>query len=424
MARLLGPEGYGIVSVALSVAATTAMMSTLGFGPLAVREVARVLVRGNRPELRGFLRFAGGTVLAASIIAGGAVAAFALSAGIVGPAYREAIALSAAMIPLLAWLLYFRGVCQGFGQVVAAQIPGDLLRPLLLVVCLSVLFLSGARVTSTGFLLIALSIVAFAASVAAWIVHRLAVARTGPVTPEVRARKWSRAAAPFLAVSILGPLGIEINTLLLGWLATPTDAGLFQPVARLTPIMLIGMEAIAIPYAPRVAELWERGETHRLQDVTAKTTAAATALALASCAAILTLAPWILGIFGNEFPSVAPALWWIAAAQIFNAACGPVGMLLMMTGHDWAAARAMAAGVAAAAITGVITIPGHGPHGAAMGLAAGIVVWNCLMVIDVRRRLRLRPTLLSALRLLARRTPAGTSDPAPSRMPSDFGEEA
>lgn len=47
-ARLLGPEGYGIVAVALSVATVAATLSVLGLGPLAVRELARLVAKAGK----------------------------------------------------------------------------------------------------------------------------------------------------------------------------------------------------------------------------------------------------------------------------------------------------------------------------------------------------------------------------------------
>ena len=39
----------------------------------------------------------------------------------------------------------------------------------------------------------------------------------------------------------------------------------------------------------------------------------------------------IRGRFGEAFANNTKALWWVVGAQVFNAACGPVGILLTMT---------------------------------------------------------------------------------------------
>jgi O-antigen/teichoic acid export membrane protein len=400
-ARLLGPEGYGIVAVALSVATIAATIALLGFGNLAVREVARLSASRSWGALRGFLHFAGSTLFVTSLLGGGALAALAFGTSLVSAPYRPAIGLASLCVPLVALITYFRAVCVGFGSVVLAQCSGDLLRYALTVCCLAMFFFLDLQLTTIGYLYVVLLVTGLVTCVMAWIARNIAIARIQPATAEFRRREWWSAAGPFLVLSLFGILATEFTTLLLGWLTNPAETGLFQPIARLTPFMLIGMQAIVIPYSSRVAELWERGETDRLKDITAKATIAATASALVTCVAIIGFGSTILSAFGPDFSIIAPALWWVAAAQVFSAACGPVTELLTMTKYEWAATKAQAAALGVTTIVGLAAIPHYGAHGAAMSLAAGIVVWNCIMLIAVYRKLDLDPSILASVRLFA-----------------------
>jgi O-antigen/teichoic acid export membrane protein len=152
-------------------------------------------------------------------------------------------------------------------------------------------------------------------------------------------------------------------------------------------------------YGPRVSELWAQGDTAQLIRVTRMVTVTTTLFAAATCAAILLLAPWILGIFGKAFTANAAALGWIAAAQMFSVACGPAGLLLTMSGHPSRALAGHLAGLSVNVALGLWLIPQHGAHGAAQAMAGGTVVLNLVMLVGVRRHLGFDPSLAGLLQL-------------------------
>lgn len=397
VARLVGPDGYGTVAVALSVVNIAATLSLLGLGQLAIRTVAQLTARADWDRLRGFRHFSIVAVLAASTLATSLVAATALGTDLIDAPLRSVITLAAPMITLQAMMLLLRGHCQGHGRVVAAQAPGEVLRPALTVLVLAALVVWGSRIGPSTVIVAALLAAGAAAAIGGMALHRIVATAAPPSPRSMDVRAWTAAAAPFLGLTIVAILQGELNTLMLAWLAGPTEAGLFQPVARLAPLMVIGFDAVAMRYAPRVSELWERGEMAGLVRTTRLVTATTTLAALVACGMILVASPWILSAFGQAFTVTAPALWWVAAAQLCNSACGPVGMLLSMTGHQSMALVGHVAGLAANAALGVLLIPGQGTYGAVQAMAGGIVVWNLLILLMVRRRLGFDPSLFGAL---------------------------
>lgn len=402
-ARLLGAEGYGIVSVAIAVATLAATLSVMGLGPLAVRELAKYLTRADWGRLRGFLRFALGAVLVASVLAGSVIAALALGTTLFDPAFRTAIALAGALVPLIALVLLFKGLAQGFGRVAAAQLPGEVLRTGVMVALLASFALAAHALGTLAYIGLAAIAAASAAVAGAIAVGRIVSSSVPAARPRREAQAWSRAAAPFLGIAVAIIVLEEVNTLMLGWLAGPAEAGLFQPVARLAPLMLIGTQAVMISYAPRVAALWTQSELAALAGITRLVTLATALTAVAVCGSIVLVGPRLLAAFGPEFGASLPALWWIAAAQVIGASCGPVAMLLTMTGHQ---NRALAGQLAALMVNfglGWWLIPEHGALGAAQAMAAGIVTWNLTMLIGVRLALGFDPSVAGVLTSVAPR---------------------
>lgn len=390
-ARLLGAEQLGRAMFALSLAQVAGFVATLGLAGLAVRWLPAAAARGDDAEVTDFLNFATATV---------AIAGLVLSAllWLAAPFTRDPadVALAAMAVLPLALLVLFRGLAQGLGRIIAAQVPSDLLRPLLL--CLGLLgWWASKQAAGAGqFILLSAGLAAVAALAGGWATLRGAPrGRAG--SPAGQSSRLAEA-MPFLGLGLLGLLQGEMATLLLGWLAGPQQAGLFQPVARLLPVLILPAQAAAIGYAPRVAALWERGEHDAIAGLTRRFTGLTAGLTALIALAMIAGGPWIMALFGPDFTKAAPLLAIVAAAQLFNALCGPLGSLLAMTGRTGVTLAGMALGLLVNLGAGLWLIPAMGAAGAALALAAGIVAWNLPLAIAVRRHCGIDPTIFALLR--------------------------
>lgn len=396
-ARLLGPEGYGIVAVALSVATILATFATLGFGQLAVREVARYSTQQDWPSLRGFLRFSAIVVMSGSVVVAAVLAVFVLGTELVADQYKLAVGIASLLIFPLAMLAHMRGVLQGFGRVCAAQFPGDLLRPIVLVGCLGFLFLYRKPVTPTDYIIIYLSsaFIAFIFSkiILYYTVNTVAIDKSHKRINEPRV--WLRSAAPFFFIFAIGVIGTEANTLLLGFLAGPAEAGLFQPVARLTPIMIIVNEALAMPLAPRLAALWEQRNLKSIRNLYRIATPFGTLGTVMIVVALVGFSPSIFSAFGRDFLVNTHLLLWIGLAQIVSAGTGAAAQLLAMAGAMRLRMLAQIFTLVVQLGLGALLIGPFGAEGAAMALVGAILVWGFAHWLFVRISLGIDTSLLS-----------------------------
>ena len=395
-ARLLGPDGYGAIAFVLSISMIVATVVLAGTEMLSVREVARYLAERDFVGLRGFLR-AIRIMLVGAVVLGVAAMAIVGANLTFAEEFRAVIIYSIVIFPMLALVLQFQGVLRGLGYTALSQIPFLFLRPLVLVGVLTYCFAFNIGIGPGGYLNTVVVAVVLSLILAGWTALRLTPATDTPpeVFPPARLIGLS---APFLAISVLGLLLAEINTLMLAWWTTPEETGLFQPIARIAPLMMLGTHAASMRYAPRVSELWARGEVDRLDAVTQKYVRTTTAFTVAMIALILLSGKWILGVFGEAFTVNIAALWWVAAAQVVNVCFGPVWSLLTMTGFTTGVAISQGLGLAAHLVLGAILIPEYQGVGAAMAMAGGIIVWNFAMLIQVKRVLPFDPTLVGALK--------------------------
>ena len=396
-ARLLGAEGYGLVAVALSVAQIGATLALFGYGTLAMREIAGWLASGKQHLLGPFTRHAAGSVFVFSLLAASIILAVSTLAADRLAEYRLVLLISALIIPALALIHLLRGITQGFGEVGSAQWPGEILRPLLLIAMVLGIIALQPPLTAPQFLIL-FAIAGFGSALAsALLVRSLLKAHLQPSPESSPTPKWLGKAAPFFALSLLAILQGEVATIMLAMFATPEQAGLYQPIARLSPIIALPTTAVMMRYAPRIAELWTSDELPRLVSINSTFTLTTTGLTIAATIALAGLGPWILLAFGAEFAGLAPLLWIIGAAQIFDAACGPVGPILMMTDKSRLALIGYSAGVLITAALGLALIPLYGASGAAYAVSGGIVTFNIIMLWMVNRYNGFDPSIMGSI---------------------------
>jgi O-antigen/teichoic acid export membrane protein len=203
--------------------------------------------------------------------------------------------------------------------------------------------------------------------------------RSGPIVKfgsPAGGQSYMRQSLPFLGLALFSIVGTETNTLLLGWLVGPREAGLYQPIAKLSPILLLAKDAVEMPLAPRIAQLWDRGARDELQRVLRHSAIASTVATIAITAAILAISPYVFAAFGSEFVEYQPYLYWIAGAQIANAFFGASPLLLMMSNDMRRRLLAQLVTLVVQAGLGVALVPAFGVAGGVFALFAAILTWS------------------------------------------------
>lgn len=390
-ARLLGVHDYGVFASVSAVVSIGATLAVLGMAPLAVRELARLRAIAAWAQAAEFFRASRTIVFGASVLAGAGVCGFALF--MPGLEYRRELALAGLLIPPTSMLLLFQGYGRGLGAIVRGQMPMILVRPAVTVAVFAVLYFTAVHIAAFDAVLVLLLSSLVALAFAAAILRKVWPA--GKVTEPVplQIRKHLRHAGSFFAMSVAMILQANWITLLLVWLSGAEQAGLFQPIALLAPLMVIGLDTITMPIAPRIAHLWELGDVARLRRTLRTAMLVAISITVCVTAGILLLAPIILRAFGKEFVALEPTLLWIAFAQFINAASGHVDSLLAMTSHQRDVVKCQIAQLLVNLVLGVILIPGSGAQGAVIALAGGIVTYNICALIYARLRLGFDPAL-------------------------------
>ena len=396
LARLLGATGYGAYSFALTCVAVLTVPALLGFDGLLVREVAGYRPRGEWALLHGLMRCAGRTALVASVSLALAAAGLAsmLSAHLERPLLMTLwIALLA--LPFLALLRIKQAILTGLRHVVVGQVAETVVQPALFLVLVGLVALMVVDRPAAPVIvgLYGVSIL-IAFIVAAAFVRRIRATHIEAAAPAYDAANWRRSGMRFALIAGLNVLGTSLGVIMLGPMQGGAATGVFGIAAALASLVMLPLMAINTALAPAVSARFAAGKPAELQPVATKAARSTLMLCLPLALVYVVFGERVLWLFGQDFTAGYTALAILSVAQVVNAAMGSAGTVLQMTGHERDVAIALALAIVCNVALNLALIPTWGVNGAAVGAAANVILWNVALVVQLRRRLGIRSTVL------------------------------
>lgn len=393
LARTIGPRGYGVYAFALSTTALLAIPSAAALSTLVVREVAAGVARERHDLVAGVTRWTDRRALVLSLGA----ASLAL---LVGLALRSRLTIESrltftialALVPLASLMAIRTATLRGLHHVVTGQVPQQIAVPAVMLSALGIVFATGHGGRLDSVLAISLYVTAVTAALAlsAGMLGRWRPAAVRDAAPCYDAAAWRAAVVPLLFVSGFAYANRELGLLLVGSIAGPTDAGIYRVAVRGADLVAFALAGVNAAIAPRLARLHAMGDVAALRRLLRVAALASLAWALPVAALLIGFATWILTtIFGAEYAVGAASLSILCLGQVVNAATGPVGLLLNMSGRERVTARGHATALAVGLVAGLLFIPRWGVEGAAAASALSMVTWNLVFAVEAARALGL-----------------------------------
>ena len=203
---------------------------------------------------------------------------------------------------------------------------------------------------------------------------------------------------PLTGLSIVALLNAEVAVLFLGALASEEAVAGLRVAARAAGLVALPLLLVNAVIAPRVAALG-RGRTvdrAALQRLSRQSARVALVVATFGFLLFLLLGQWLLNVLlGPAYVDLSyPSLVIIGAGQLFNVALGSVGVILNMTGHERVTFTGHLAGLVVLLLGCITLVPVLAQVGAAIAIAASLVVWNGLLAFAVVKNLGIRPGFL------------------------------
>lgn len=387
--RLLGAEGAGLYFLALSVATIGAVITKCGLDNSLLRFVAVGASSGDWNKVIGVFRMGMGMAVSTSLAAAGLVLILApwmaewLFAEVALTSTLRIMSLgifSFAMMTLLAECL------KGLKRIRNSMLVSGVLHPgiaLLTIWPLAMLFgapgAAMAYVLGTG-----------SAALVGWAMWRANVADVEALSPVFDRVILLQSSRPLWIMSIVNRGILPWAPLLfLGIWGTAEEVGIFGAATRVAMLVTFFLASVNTVIAPKFSDLYNRGQMKILQSLARRFALLITLAASPLFLLLIFAGDRVMGFFGPDFIRGGAALAILAMGQAVNTMTGPVGYLLMMTGHERDCRNAAVLSMVFMLGCSMLLIPEQGLIGAAIASAAAEILRNLHNLVSVQRRLNI-----------------------------------
>jgi O-antigen/teichoic acid export membrane protein len=399
IARLLGASSYGMYAYVVAWMVVLAYTAMLGFNVSLVRFIPTYATRKAWPLLAGVIRYAERRVLLASLllVAAGVLLVLATESALATEA-RNAFLVGFLIVPLLSLISVRCAIVRAHGGVVSALVPMRVIREGFLFTFACIWLLRDAAVAPTAVVAVTVVGLALAFLFATRTMYRRQPRDLRDARPQYDAQAWRQATFPMFIVTAVEALFDKTGVLMLGFAGTSRDAGIFALVFNMGLLVVLPRTAVDTIFAPAIARLYAEERYAEVQSMIVRASMLSLAGAVGVVVVLIVIAEPVLGWFGSEFAAGWAPLIILLMGQLFAAAGGSQLSVLAMTGNEADAARILVLSALANTLLCAALVSLCGLIGAAIATSAGLFVWNVLMALDIRRKLRLWPGVVGLFR--------------------------
>jgi O-antigen/teichoic acid export membrane protein len=303
------------------------------------------------------------------------------------------------LIPLVA-LSNLRGATlRGLEYVVRGQLPELIFRPgIFLILLISIIWLTNIHLNAHSAMALHVIATAIAFLIGVMMLFKAMPPQCSKVKPITEPKKWLTSAFPMALNEGMRFLQGHISILLLGWLATQADVGLFRVAVQIGLLVEIPVSLINVVIAPYISRFYAEKNFLQLKKMIAYAALAMFLSVLLLFVFFILFGKYFLAIsFGVEFKEAYYTLIIICSGQLINAFFGLSVMLLTMTHHERAVMRAFLVSLISSSFLAWGIVPLYGILGAAIASTVGIFIWNIMLWKYALRVLDINTSILSII---------------------------
>jgi len=395
LARNLGPESYGAYAFIMSVISSLALLSYLGVPTLLTREIAKYEQSHKWGLIRGLLRKSNQLVTCVSILLMMLVAMVGMTFSTTFELDRWRLLLIALpMIPLIAHVNLMTATLRGLRRIVLGAISDMLIRPVVFLVAFLFLLFIG-RVTVESVILLQILAAFVAVTVGFILLRGVTAEKIKLATIEYNNREWMSVLVPFIGLASVSFLNVEFINIFLGISGTNQDVAIFRTAANMALFVALPLTLIESVVSPYITRLYYAGELGKLQKLT-KVVSLAALFASSAPAIILLFYGFeiITLLYGDAYVSAYGTLVVIVIGYMFVNLVGLSMQLLYATEYHASAFRISIYGAFVTVLLCLFLIPLFGVLGAGIVLGFGKALRAGLFVVEARRRLKIKTSLI------------------------------
>ncbi len=394
IARTFGKHSaaFGQITLATQLAFVAGAATRFGMDMASTRRVAIEIGRGESGRVRSVVRISAGIALAVSVAIGAVVALLAGPIASFLKASTDAYRAAAFALVFVAVAQVYMAASRGL-KIMRHTLYGYWIGQSLSWIALTLVGwrLVGKTVPVTVFCYALSWVVATAISIVSWgsATRGLGTLPAEPGEPRALLRYGApRAPAALLSQAVFyTDLAVLSHHLPSG----DPDVSVYAASIRVAQALVLFLTAVSYMFSPFVADMHERGERDKLNDLFKLVTR----LSLAGTIPILlvlAVAPGsVLRMFGDSYGSGTQWLRILLIGQIVNVSVGAAGFVLIMVGRTGWDLLVYASSFLLDLIVALLLVPHFGATGAAIAQATMLVFSNAFRLTLVWRFARIQP---------------------------------
>ncbi|NOG43139.1 flippase [Candidatus Brocadia sinica] len=336
IARFFSTEVFGLFTLGLTVTRIAELIARLGLHMGTMRFVS-IYRKDDVGKLKGILISAPLISFSNGILIGGLIYFFAGTIAesiFYKPALTNVIKNFALAVPFMSSMTIIAMASQGFHTARFSVYIKDIIQPSANIVFVILFIKLGYAVSGIVFAF-TLSYVTAVLAGFFFITRQFPIIKKRDIKPVYEIRKLLSYSTPLLFNGFLAFLILWTNTLMLGYMKTPREVGVYRAASQVPIFLTLILTAFNSIYAPAIADMYHRGQMGRLGKIFKTTTRWVFLLTLPFTLILIFSAGEILTIFGRDYIKEGiPVLRIIAIAQFINCATGGVAFTLTMTGKQ------------------------------------------------------------------------------------------
>ena len=388
-----GPVGYGIYSIAFTTMIVYSYVSSFGLTTSILRYIGQFSGPEGAYERRRLYTQALKIICFSSVIL--SLLLYVFSKQIAEHVFKdESYALTLKIVSVIAPFFTLNLInveyLRGLNKIAISEIFRTVLVPLL---CMIGIYLYAnldeqTPVYALGWTVIILGLSSFAIIITKIIKIKKSTSST------LSLDELLKTSAPMMLIALSSYFIGNISVYIIQIIETTSQVGIYALALKISlfiSFILIGVNTVI---APKLSELYWKKKTEKLSQMIHSKTKFIFWLSVPVFIIIVLFSETIINFVNEEFISGAQVLIVLAIGQLINATCGPVGLLLNMTGHQKILMKVVLLVLILTLILNIVFVYQFGILGAAYATAISIAIKNAILVIVAKRKLNINTLYL------------------------------
>jgi O-antigen/teichoic acid export membrane protein len=408
LARILGPEAFGLYAIGWTILRIISIIGPLGLDSGVIRFGSKYW-RDDQEKFRRVFFLSTSIAFISGLLIGGGLflgATFLSIQFFHKPELEYVLRGFAIAVPIVTTLRVVASATSVSQRLKYATYSEEVSQPASeLVFVIAFLYIFGLRIEGAVFA----GVLSFGVALTLAIYYMVHLfpglfSRNNPALPSPRMPfhlELIQFSIPTAFAALFGSSISWVDRLLVGLFRSEAETGIYTTISLVSIIFAIILSGIKVIFSPMIADLYNIGETNRVEEIYRISTKWGLYIGIPLFLVILFGSRELLALsFGAEYIGGSLPLIFLALSQLINIGTGPLDILLIMTGRQksWMAISGIMLG--ANILINSILIPSLGLIGAAIGTASTVSGIFIIGLVKVKRDLNIWPYDQRCLKVL------------------------